>query len=76
MSTLSNPEIMAYVRNVDRSLIVAAQSVLLYIPYITDKQEFRMQFSALTFKLQLCFDHQESVNNIIYNLWKETIWTQ
>lgn len=67
---------MVYVRNVDRFLIVAAPSVLLYVSYIINKQKFRMQFSALTFKLQLCFHHQESINNIIYNLWKETMWTQ
>lgn len=68
MTTLSNPEIMVYVRNVDISLIAVAQSVLLCAQCIIDKQEVRMQFSALTFKLQLCFDHQESINNIIYNL--------
>jgi hypothetical protein len=68
MAIFSNPEIIVYVGNVDRSLIVAAQSVLLNGPHIIHEQEFRMQFAALTFKLQLCFDHQEYINNIIYSL--------
>lgn len=67
MTTLPNPEIVVYVRNVDRFLIAAAHFVLLYVLYIINKQKFRMQFSALTFKLQLGFHHQDSINNIIYN---------
>lgn len=37
MTTLSKPEVKVYVRDVDRPLIVAAQSVLQCAPYIIDK---------------------------------------
>jgi hypothetical protein len=71
--TILLPEVVVCVRNVDRSLIVAPQSVLLPVSFIIPRQEFRIQFSVLTFNLQVCVDHQEYINKII-TIFENTVW--
>lgn len=64
-TTISLPETVVCIRNVDRLLVAAPQTVLLQVSFIIPRQEFRIQFSVVTSNLQVYLDHQKYVNKII-----------